>query len=68
MFVQLVTGENLNFVTVIQFVVRGNVSGGFPSFYAVFGWYMGVHQGFVLAAPLWLLLQERLPHFLAICD
>ena len=29
---------------------------------------MGVHQGFVLAAPLWLLLQERLPLLLAVRD
>ena len=34
---------------------------GFPSFYVVFNWYVEGHQGFVLAAPLWLLLQERLP-------
>ena len=27
-----------------------------------------MHQGFVLAAPLWLLLQERLPLLLAVSD
>ena len=66
MFIQLVTGENFNFVMVILFVVRGNISGGGSQFYAVFGWYMGVHQGFALAAPLWLLLQERLLLLLAV--
>ena len=41
---------------------------GFPSFYVRFGRYVGVCQGLVLAAPLWLLLHERLSLPLAVPD